>query len=291
MIPIGEFARNSGLTVKTLRYYDDIGLFAPLEVDEFTGYRHYGAAQLREAALLRVLRAAGVGTADMKRVLANPAELDDVLAARRAAIAAQRALEDWALAAAPEWTADPDLSIVRTRTRPAHHWVAVETETNVDMLTDDADAKAWADDSGVRLQAAAEALLADLLAQVPGQLGGLTMTFTADARRPAITRIAYGCAALAGLDVPGEIDGHRVIRDDIPDTREAYVHIEMPAGDDDPGPLGDGELLPGGPLPARELIALAMYAEAHGGTASGPIRQRAFEENGRLILDYSMGLG
>ncbi len=53
MFKIGEFARISRVPVKTLRYYDEIGLLTPAEVDRFTGYRYYSASQL--ARLNRIL--------------------------------------------------------------------------------------------------------------------------------------------------------------------------------------------------------------------------------------------
>ena len=39
LLPIGRFARVSGLTVKALRHYDEIGLLQPAYVDEESGYR------------------------------------------------------------------------------------------------------------------------------------------------------------------------------------------------------------------------------------------------------------
>ena len=38
MYRIGEFSRKTNLSVRTLRYYDDIGLFKPKEIDLFTNY-------------------------------------------------------------------------------------------------------------------------------------------------------------------------------------------------------------------------------------------------------------
>jgi len=43
---IGDFSRLSLVTVKALRYYDELGLLKPVRVDEFTGYRYYSASQL-----------------------------------------------------------------------------------------------------------------------------------------------------------------------------------------------------------------------------------------------------
>ena len=46
---IKEFARLSGVSVRTLHYYDEIGLLRPAAVDGQTGYRYYD-----EASLLRM---------------------------------------------------------------------------------------------------------------------------------------------------------------------------------------------------------------------------------------------
>ncbi|MCU0487316.1 MAG: GyrI-like domain-containing protein [Anaerolineales bacterium] len=46
MFKIGDFARLSRVPVKTLRYYDEIGLLKPIGVDRFTRYRYYSVEQL-----------------------------------------------------------------------------------------------------------------------------------------------------------------------------------------------------------------------------------------------------
>ena len=48
-IQIKEFAELSGVSVRTLHYYDEIGLLAPASVDRSTGYRYYD-----ENSLLRM---------------------------------------------------------------------------------------------------------------------------------------------------------------------------------------------------------------------------------------------
>ena len=60
MLTIGEFARATGLTAKALRLYDDLGLLAPADVDEHTGYRRYTPDQVDPARLVARLRSAGV---------------------------------------------------------------------------------------------------------------------------------------------------------------------------------------------------------------------------------------
>ena len=53
---IGEFARESGLTPKALRLYDDLGLLRPAEVDPGSGYRRYAPDQLAQSRLVATLR-------------------------------------------------------------------------------------------------------------------------------------------------------------------------------------------------------------------------------------------
>ena len=59
MFKIGEFSRLSLVSVKALRYYDELGLLKPTRVDEFTGYRYYSASQL--ARLNRILALKDMG--------------------------------------------------------------------------------------------------------------------------------------------------------------------------------------------------------------------------------------
>jgi DNA-binding transcriptional MerR regulator len=56
MLSIGRLARLSGLTVKALRHYDEVGVLRPAHVDGWTGYRWYERAQVRDAVAVRRLR-------------------------------------------------------------------------------------------------------------------------------------------------------------------------------------------------------------------------------------------
>jgi DNA-binding transcriptional MerR regulator len=46
MFKIGDFSKLSCVSVKTLRFYDQLGLLKPAYVDRFTSYRYYSADQL-----------------------------------------------------------------------------------------------------------------------------------------------------------------------------------------------------------------------------------------------------
>ncbi|CAM5612910.1 DNA polymerase III subunit beta family protein [Streptomyces pilosus] len=76
MRSIGEMARESGLGVSALRFYDRAGVLVPDRVDPVSGYRWYAPGQLDEALLLARLRRAGMPLADIRLVLAGWAGAD-----------------------------------------------------------------------------------------------------------------------------------------------------------------------------------------------------------------------
>ncbi|TDX96666.1 UNVERIFIED_CONTAM: MerR-like DNA binding protein [Lysinibacillus xylanilyticus] len=47
MLSIGEFSKICGVSTKTLRYYDEIGLINPDEINAESGYRYYSIEQLK----------------------------------------------------------------------------------------------------------------------------------------------------------------------------------------------------------------------------------------------------
>jgi DNA-binding transcriptional MerR regulator len=59
MIKIGEFSKLVQVPVATLRYYDQVGLLKPVEVDPWSGYRFYSVGQLPR--LHRILALKGLG--------------------------------------------------------------------------------------------------------------------------------------------------------------------------------------------------------------------------------------
>ncbi|MCX4748218.1 MerR family transcriptional regulator [Kitasatospora sp. NBC_01287] len=91
MRSIGQLARESGLTVSALRFYDSAGVFGPARVDPQTGYRWYAPDQLADARLLCRLRRVGLPLAGIRLVLAAPS---DARAAHEVLDAHLRRLED-----------------------------------------------------------------------------------------------------------------------------------------------------------------------------------------------------
>src|SRR5580698_8868362 len=76
---IGEFARDSRLSAKALRLYDELGLLPPARVDEDSGYRFYEPGQLKQARLIAALRELQFPLAEIKAILV----LEPVRAAER----------------------------------------------------------------------------------------------------------------------------------------------------------------------------------------------------------------
>lgn len=69
MISIGEFSRICQVSIKTLRYYDKIGLMEPESVDEFTGYRYYSQGQMEQMLLIQRLKRYGFSLDEIKELL------------------------------------------------------------------------------------------------------------------------------------------------------------------------------------------------------------------------------
>lgn len=64
---IGEFAKLTNIPVKTLRYYDEINLLKPEEIDLFSGYRYYGDKQKEDLEIILALKEAGFSLEEIKK--------------------------------------------------------------------------------------------------------------------------------------------------------------------------------------------------------------------------------
>jgi DNA-binding transcriptional MerR regulator len=84
MLSIGEFAKLTGLTIKTLRLYHEKGLLPPARVDSWTGYRYYARESLERARRVVELRDLGFPLAEIREVLSmGDASLAECLAGHR----------------------------------------------------------------------------------------------------------------------------------------------------------------------------------------------------------------
>jgi len=69
MFKIGEFSKLVRVSPRMLRHYEQNGLLQPAEVDRFTGYRLYTAAQIPLLSRIIELRDMGFGIEDIKTLL------------------------------------------------------------------------------------------------------------------------------------------------------------------------------------------------------------------------------
>ena len=89
MFRIGQFSRLSQVSVKTLRYYDEIGLLKAARIDEFTGYRYYSMDQLPRLNMLLVLKDLGFSLEQVADLMEDSLSVEQVrgmLRLRRAEI-------------------------------------------------------------------------------------------------------------------------------------------------------------------------------------------------------------
>ncbi len=93
LFTIGELARATGLTVRTIRYWSDVEALPPVGRSE-GGYRLYDAASVARLELIRTLRELGLGLEHVRRVVAGETTVAEVAATHVAALDAQmRALK------------------------------------------------------------------------------------------------------------------------------------------------------------------------------------------------------
>ena len=71
-LTIGDFARATHMSVKTLRYYHRVGLLEPADVDAGTGYRRYTTTQIPAAQIIRRFRDLDMPVDEVRQVLAAP---------------------------------------------------------------------------------------------------------------------------------------------------------------------------------------------------------------------------
>lgn len=74
---IGEFSKLCQVTVKTLRYYEEIKLLIPVEVDEWTGYRYYDLSQLWRMNRIAYLKQLGFSLEEISALFEDGKEYPD----------------------------------------------------------------------------------------------------------------------------------------------------------------------------------------------------------------------
>ena len=150
-LSIGEFARLTRLSVRTLRRYHEAGLLEPVSVDPASGYRYYASEQIPAAQVIHRLREVDMPLAEVGRVLAadDPETRAELLAAhlrrveaeldrtRAAAVSLRRLLHP-----------DTEQLDVQLRTVPARTVAAITAAVRLD------DVLGWYADAMAELDAA-----------------------------------------------------------------------------------------------------------------------------------------
>ncbi len=92
MLKIRDFARLAGVSMATLRYYDEIGLLKPISVDPETAYRFYTVDQLSHLHRILAFKELGLGLTQIAEILdagVSPGALQGMLRLRQAQLQQQ----------------------------------------------------------------------------------------------------------------------------------------------------------------------------------------------------------
>ncbi|HEX3513506.1 MAG TPA: MerR family transcriptional regulator [Trebonia sp.] len=241
-LTIGAFSRLTHLSIKTLRYYHEVGLLEPAVVDPDSGYRYYRPGQAQSAHMVRRFRDLGLPVADVKAVLAAPdlTARDTILAGHldrmreqlrqtEAAVDSLRLMLEGAATAIP----------IEERVLEGGPTISAAA----DLVRKDVAAWWW--DAFARLRAIAAA--AGL--ERTGPVGGLfdDELFTQDAGHVRVYLPVRESPALDGTGARWELPSGRFA---------VALHA---------GAHGDVD---------RAYAALGTYAAANGRDGSGPVRER-----------------
>lgn len=78
LFKISAFSRLSRVSLKTLRYYDQIGILKPRKVDHDTGYRYYSADQLLELNRILIYKELGFTLPQITQLLQEHITLENI---------------------------------------------------------------------------------------------------------------------------------------------------------------------------------------------------------------------
>src|SRR5580693_6245795 len=240
-LTIGDFSRATHLSVKMLRHYHDIGLLPPVDVDQATGYRYYGAGQIATAQVIRRFRDLDMPLEEIHAVLSapDPDTRSRLISAHLARLEASLARTQGAVATLRDLLDRP-----QAETPVMHRHAEAVSAAAVSEVVDRADALAW-------YQGALGELQATLTAQgvaASGPAGGIYATelFTEERGRATIF---LPCPA------PPRRMGRVVVLNVAAADLATVVH---------PGPHAGIDLAYG---------TLASYVTRHALAVDGPIRE------------------
>jgi DNA-binding transcriptional MerR regulator/effector-binding domain-containing protein len=241
-LTIGAFSRLTHLSIKTLRYYHEVGLLEPAVVDPDSGYRYYRPGQAQSAQLVRRFRDLGLPVADVKAVLAAPdlSSRDAILAGHLDRMRDQLRQTEAAVESLRRMLEGKPAPIA-IEERVLDGGAAISVAARVLRK----DVVAWWLDalSGLRATALAAGL------ERSGPVGGIydDELFTQEAGQARVYLPVKDSPALGGVDARWELPAARFA---------VALHV---------GPHNDID---------RSYAALGTYAAAHGRDGVGPVRER-----------------
>jgi DNA-binding transcriptional MerR regulator len=241
-LTIGAFSRLTHLSIKTLRYYHEVGLIEPAVIDPDSGYRYYQPGQAHSAHLVRRFRDVGLPVADVKAVLAAPdlAARDVILAGHLDRMRQQLRQTEAAVDSLRRMLqGGPTATVIEERVLEGGPTISVAADVAREGVA------AWFRDALARLRAIAAATGLEQA----GPMGGIygDELFTQDAGH---ARVYLPVRDSPALDVTGA-------RWELPAGRFAVALHDGPHSDVD-----------------RTYAALGTYAAAHGRDGTGPVRER-----------------
>ncbi|MGB1289112.1 MAG: MerR family transcriptional regulator [Aggregatilineales bacterium] len=98
MLKVGDFSKIAQVSIRLLRYYDEVGLFHPEYVDPDSGYRYYRVEQLTELNKILALKDFGLTLDQIQRYLRDnlsPEDIQGMLLLHRAQVE-QQVMEEMA---------------------------------------------------------------------------------------------------------------------------------------------------------------------------------------------------
>lgn len=68
LISIGQLASDMGISIRTIRYYEEVGIFKPAKTAD-SNYRYYGSAEIEKLGIIIFLRKVGFSLQDIRTLL------------------------------------------------------------------------------------------------------------------------------------------------------------------------------------------------------------------------------